>query len=237
MRKGTKIRFPRWRRGDTHKHCGACGERKPLTEFHRRKKSDPCVPAAYCKSCNEIKSLHWAKEFKERHNENVRGWNARNPERAAASRRKAFEADPERFRQASRTHYWRYPEKRRASRKEAYHANRDAERRKYREWRLKNPALNAHKAMMYEARKRRAMPAWADRKKILAVYEACAALNRAAGFTKYHVDHVYPLCSEVMCGLHVHENLRVILAVENQRKSNRILDIDDAGSHLCGDRC
>lgn len=236
MLKGTTIRFPRWRKGDTDKFCGNCSVVKPIEQFRLRRKGHP-APAAYCIECADGIAKTWAKEQKERHRENGRRWAAANPEKKKAYVLAARDRDPERFKEYVRRYDRNNRELRREKRKAHYNKNRDIEREKHREWRLKNPHRNAFKAMMYEARKRKAMPAWADKHKILEIYACCAEMNRQSGFVKYHVDHIYPLCSDVMCGLHVHENLRIILAVENQRKSNRILAIDDVGAHLCGDRC
>jgi len=41
---------------------------------------------------------------------------------------------------------------------------------------------------------------------------------------RYVVDHVIPLISPEVCGLHVPWNLRVITQDENLKKSNKLLD-------------
>lgn len=84
-----------------------------------------------------------------------------------------------------------------------------------------------------ESAKRRAaelnaMPAWADKEKIDAIYKEASILN--LGLSKdsdeyYHVDHIIPLVAKnkhngehIACGLHVHTNLQIILAKENLKK-------------------
>lgn len=64
-----------------------------------------------------------------------------------------------------------------------------------------------------------AKPKWRDVRAIKAIYDEAKRLTKETGIT-HHVDHYYPLQGIVSCGLHVHNNLRVITASENCSKSN-----------------
>lgn len=65
-----------------------------------------------------------------------------------------------------------------------------------------------------------AMPAWADPVAIRVIYEKCARISLATRIP-HHVDHIVPLRSKLVCGLHVPANLRVISAEDNFHKNNR----------------
>lgn len=61
---------------------------------------------------------------------------------------------------------------------------------------------------------RQAKVSWADQSKIAAIYEQARELG-------YHVDHIVPLNSELVCGLHVEYNLTVLPPEDNIKKSNK----------------
>lgn len=71
-----------------------------------------------------------------------------------------------------------------------------------------------------DAMKLNATPAWADLQAIRAVYEEAERLTRETGI-KHHVDHIVPLQSEYVCGLHCEANLQVLTESENCSKNNR----------------
>lgn len=68
------------------------------------------------------------------------------------------------------------------------------------------------------AAKLRATPPWADLKKVEEIY-----IKRQAMGDNYHVDHIVPLRSDIVCGLHWEGNLRIIPKHENLKKSNKVL--------------
>lgn len=80
-----------------------------------------------------------------------------------------------------------------------------------------------------KARRRKhrdATPSWLTRKQkseIRQLYQIALTMTQTTG-ERYVVDHIIPLRSDVVCGLHVPWNLRVITQEENLKKSNKFLD-------------
>ena len=73
---------------------------------------------------------------------------------------------------------------------------------------------------------REATPKWLSRKQkseIRQLYQIAITMTKTTG-EQYVVDHIVPLRSEVVCGLHVPWNLRVIPRQENLFKSNKFVD-------------
>jgi len=68
-------------------------------------------------------------------------------------------------------------------------------------------------AAKYRAAKKKAVPKWANLEDIENVYIE-------AKYFKMEVDHIVPLQSDVVCGLHVWDNLQLLSPEENRRKRN-----------------
>lgn len=96
-------------------------------------------------------------------------------------------------------------------------------KKKYKEKHKNDPSYQA-KILNYSA-KRRAQKRncidddTKDDNKIKKIYQIAKKLNIEAGFCKYHVDHIIPLSRG---GKHHQDNLQIILAEENLKKSNKL---------------
>jgi hypothetical protein len=77
------------------------------------------------------------------------------------------------------------------------------------------------KVVRRNAEKLKATPSWANLFFIEEAYDLAQRRTEATGF-QWHVDHIVPLRSKRVCGLHVEHNLQVIPARTNLAKGNRV---------------
>ena len=70
-----------------------------------------------------------------------------------------------------------------------------------------------------KARKIKATPTWADQDNINDMYRLAVIFNSTG--MNLHVDHIVPLQSDIVCGLHCEANLQLLPAGNNTSKGNR----------------
>lgn len=105
-----------------------------------------------------------------------------------------------------------------AQHKEWYAKAPEKQLRSNNNWRKPgNPAYDRLVLARAEALKR--IPAWADRAAIAAIYDKAKALREQG--VDCEVDHIVPLVSELVSGLHVESNLQLVTRSSNATKSNR----------------
>lgn len=85
-----------------------------------------------------------------------------------------------------------------------------------------HPEKQLARSSLRRAIKRQAVPRWLtkeQRGEIAKIYALSQWMSSVTG-EDFHVDHIYPLTSDFMCGLHVPFNLVVLSASDNIKKSN-----------------
>lgn len=151
----------------------------------------------------------------------ARAWREQNSARSKELYAKSYNKNKEAILEKSRAnqhinneHSKVYRQKNKQQRYESGKKWRDANKDRIRFY------ANARRAMKLQA-----TPKWAEEEweQILALYAEAQRLEQETGI-KYHVDHIIPLQSELVCGLHCLSNLRVITQKENNQKNNKLLD-------------
>lgn len=176
------------------KTCTKCGEAKPFSEFGKKASQKDGLHYR-CKPCNNAESLEWQLNNKDRAAARKREWYEKNRSRADA-KVKSW-ADQNTDRRSAIKKRWR-------------ESNRDA---CMRHW------------ISRRARMLQSTPDWLTdehRKQFDAIYSLAQMLKKKSG-RAFHVDHIIPLRGKMVCGLHVPWNLQVIPAIENLRKSNKLV--------------
>lgn len=102
--------------------------------------------------------------------------------------------------------------------------NKDKVKKWSKRYQQKNLHIFAANNAKRKATKLKATPKWLskeDRWLITEIYDLCRRRTFATG-VPWQVDHIVPLQSKDVCGLHVPWNLRVILGKENRAKGNKL---------------
>lgn len=206
------------------KKCSKCEETKPVAEFYKDKQKPDGLYSS-CKSCVNLN--------KEPRQMAVRKYVQANRDKLNENKRK---------KRAETPHSERYTDYERMMKREYYYKNKDVLNLKQRvryhskpdsvklEIAQKQKEANAKRkhAVRYTKRKyklkrkinlAKATPSWKNDFFISEIYDLAELRTDITG-VEWHVDHVVPLCSDYVCGLHCEQNMDVIIGVENSRKSN-----------------
>jgi hypothetical protein len=179
--------------------------------------------------------------------EKAKAWRERNKEKLRLNRIKHYQDNKEAYKARSKAQ--QSAEEYKAAARERYHSTKapvrprlTIEQRRERE-RLRSAARRTgeDRAISIESKRRykannpdkvcastahrrakaiQATPKWSDKFIIAEAYSLARLRNNVTGI-KWHVDHIVPLRSKLVCGLHAHTNIRVIPAIENMRKNNK----------------
>lgn len=99
--------------------------------------------------------------------------------------------------------------------------NREKLNRQIAEIYQRDPSKKHARTVKRRASKLKATPSWANHGYIGLFYQMAREESERLG-VKVHVDHIVPLQSKLVCGLHNEFNLQLLAASANLKKSNRV---------------
>lgn len=182
---------------------------RPCKHGHVSKRNTKHGDCMECRRYNyHIRETETRKRRRERYYSNIEQqrhdsvcWYQQNTERALYTRRQYYQHNKERA--LERQRQWEMQNI-------AY----------VREWQRKYQRENRQHSAKRRASFRQAVPQWYDHDAVALIYKQRQELEEQTNIP-YHVDHIVPLNGERVCGLHWSENLQVLPASENIRKSNK----------------
>ena len=138
--------------------------------------------------------------------------------------RDRYAADKDKYRTKAAEAYVKNPEAQRERKRDSYQKHKSKICAYVKNWAKKNPEKVTSYASSRRARKVNAVPIWSDELDDLFALEAADKANQLAVITgaKWEIDHMVPLKSKLVCGLHWHGNLQLLPAHVNRSKSNRV---------------
>lgn len=104
-----------------------------------------------------------------------------------------------------------------------YTLNREIILEKGKERYRKDPQKHLIKWNQQRATKLKATPSWANKVYIAMFYKLAKEETLRTG-RLVEVDHIIPLKSNLVCGLHVEHNLQLLFKEDNRKKGNRFIN-------------
>ena len=174
----------------------------------------------YCKSCMAERGRKYRAENPDKVRATGRKYSAKIPKELKDAWAKAWrEKNIDYVRDYRRKSHYANHEKNVAKSREWKDANKDRALAKNAEWHKAHPEANRERAHIRRAALVRAVPAWYGREEARQIMRDCDYISRLTG-VKHEVDHIIPIQSKLVCGLHWHGNLRIITKDENRAKKN-----------------
>ena len=194
--------------------CYACDT--PLTAENRT------AGTATCKTCRK----QYLQQYRMRNLERLRAYDKERGLQPARIAGKAWARTPQekiqdKARDALRAKDPRYTAWRRNYSQKYYREHGQEILTRASAYAKQNPHKMRANSARREAAELRATPAWAT-KAYVDMFYAMAREESARLGIKVHVDHIVPLRSPLVCGLHVEHNLQLLTATHNMRKGNRV---------------
>lgn len=183
------------------RECSKCASYLPICEFSKHRGLNLGFNTS-CKSCKP------SKEERKKHN---------------VSRYKKRQENREEYLQDRRDYRLRNRDRLNEKERKHWELNKEKFKVKCKKWKKVNAHICIEYVYIRNVTKKRTLNTLSpeQKSKVRELYKQCRKLNDAKDGTIYSVDHIIPLISKDVCGLHVPENLRILTKTDNSRKGNK----------------
>lgn len=179
------------------KYCYKCNENKPIDAFGKNKSKKDGL-STECKSCKKLQDKMYYKNYSDKIKQSVKKYREANPKKVAQAKINCYLKNKDKYKKMKMD--WRK-------------ANPQKMIEYQQVYRLSNRGKTNLWLANYRATKLQATPKWFEKEKIQKVYEKAKEWG-------FEVDHIVPLQSELVCGLHCWSNLQLLQSSLNSAKKN-----------------
>lgn len=196
------------------KRCTKCEAIKELSEFnfHGGGKKRP-----NCRECSKKAAKEYATKYPERVKESSRKWYENDKDRIIDQHREYRARNEEQVFLLQKRYRKNHADKIKAENAQWRADNADQHRSNALNWSKNNRDKVYVTNGKRRGQSRLATPKWANFFFMAEAYSLARLRTKVMGF-KWHVDHIVPLRSKLVCGLHCEQNMQVIPAVDNLKK-------------------
>lgn len=166
--------------------------------------SDRYTKSARCKMCVDLESEKWRKT---------------NFCKVVEQRKRYYQDNKTIMDTRSTLFRKQHPEKRAEYVKKWADNNKERIKGYQRKYRLSNQHKCNARTARWIANVKRATPLWSEIGEIEQVYQECRNISKQTG-NPHEVDHIIPIHSDYVCGLHCLDNLQIITEKDNRTKNN-----------------
>jgi len=195
------------------KRCTHCKNEKPFSEFHKQPHGKFGLRGR-CSVCATMfrKPIDPAK---------TKYYYEKNKEKIAARAKAKYWSDPKKHNLAVKQSRLKYYDKHLAYSRQYELEHKEERKLKDKVYAQNNPHKKAAIVLKRKVKQKQSIPKWSNIEMTKKIYKLRDRLNEHSGYIKYHVDHIIPISGKLVSGLHVIENLKIVLASYNLSKNNK----------------
>lgn len=202
----------------TAKVCKQCQLTLMVSDFNSHGTTQDGL-TQICKTCIQAQNKTYSSDNNDKIKQKRKEYYQKNKQTIKERTKKWIENNKEHKKQKDKEIYLKHKKLGRIKKREYSEGDRSY----YKTWRKENKHKVLASIAKRRAQKKNATPKWAEYKLMECMYQEAIRLTALTGIP-FQVDHILPLNSDVVCGLHCIANLQLLTAMDNNSKKNKLIE-------------